>query len=469
MINKKLNILTSAVMLIMLGACSDDFTDLSPISERNAGNFYRTATDFEVAINGTYDALQADGTYGRTYILMNEMRSDNVANDAGASGLAASLEQIDQFSELPDNEYVRDAWVASYEGIARANAILDRIGEAGFGQTLKDQFRGEALFVRSLLYYNLAVLFGNVPLQLNEVSSPENIDINQVSAAEVYQQIASDLQEAASLLPASNGADYAMGRATSGAASALLGKVLLTDGQTSEAAEAFRSVINSQQYSLVDDYAQLWGAENENNRESVFEIQFKSGGQGEGSGYIEYFATPLSISGGVGGGNTPMVVTDDLVAAYNPEEERFMASIALDEETEAYYVTKYTGNQSIAFDGDNNWVVIRYADVLLMLAEALGETGEAYDLINQVRSSRGLDPVDANTPGSFEEKLLEERRLEFAFENHRWQDLLRFGRAKEVMAAHVGIPESQVTLLYPIPLDEITISNGNLTQNPEHE
>lgn len=469
MINKKLNILTSAVMLIMLGACSDDFTDLSPISERNAGNFYRTATDFEVAINGTYDALQADGTYGRTYILMNEMRSDNVANDAGASGLAASLEQIDQFSELPDNEYVRDAWVASYEGIARANAILDRIGEAGFGQTLKDQFRGEALFVRSLLYYNLAVLFGNVPLQLNEVSSPENIDINQVSAAEVYQQIASDLQEAASLLPASNGADYAMGRATSGAASALLGKVLLTDGQTSEAAEAFRSVINSQQYSLVDDYAQLWGAENENNQESVFEIQFKSGGQGEGSGYIEYFATPLSISGGVGGGNTPMVVTDDLVAAYNPEEERFMASIALDEETEAYYVTKYTGNQSIAFDGDNNWVVIRYADVLLMLAEALGETGEAYDLINQVRSSRGLDPVDANTPGSFEDKLLEERRLEFAFENHRWQDLLRFGRAKEVMAAHVGIPESQVTLLYPIPLDEITISNGNLTQNPEHE
>lgn len=469
MINNKLNILTSAVMIFMLGACSDDFTDLSPISERNAGNFYRTATDFEVAINGTYDALQADGTYGRTYILMNEMRSDNVANDAGASGLAASLEQIDQFSELPDNEYVRDAWVASYEGIARANAILDRIGEAGFDQVLKDQFRGEALFVRSLLYYNLAVLFGNVPLQLNEVSSPENIDINQVPAAEVYQQIASDLQEASSLLPASNGSDYAMGRATSGAASALLGKVLLTAGQTSEAAEAFRSVINSQQYSLVDDYAQLWGAENENNQESVFEIQFKSGGQGEGSGYIEYFATPLSISGGVGGGNTPMVVTDDLVAAYNPEEERFMASIALDEETEAYYVTKYTGNQSIAFDGDNNWVVIRYADVLLMLAEALGETGEAYDLINQVRSSRGLDPIDANAPGSFEDKLLEERRLEFAFENHRWQDLLRFGRAKEVMAAHVGIPESQVTLLYPIPLDEITISNGNLTQNPEHE
>lgn len=469
MMRKKLNILTLAFVSLILCACSDDFTDLSPISERNAGNFYRNAVDFEVAINGTYDALQSDGTYGRTYILLNEMRSDNVANDAGASGLAASLEQIDQFTELPDNEFVRDAWIASYEGIARANAVLDRIGEASFGQAVKDQFRGEALFVRSLLYYNLAVLFGNVPLQLNEVRSPENIEINQVSASEVYEQIISDLQEAESLLPASNGAGYAIGRATSGAASALLGKVLLTAGQNSEAAEAFRSVINSQQYSLVEDYSQLWGAENENNQESVFEIQFKSGGQGEGSGYIEYFATPLSISGGVGGGNTPMAITDDLVAAFDPEEERFQSSIALDEETDAYYVTKYTGNQSIAFDGDNNWVVIRYADVLLMLAEALGESAEAYDLINQVRSSRGLDPVDANMPGSFEDKLLEERRLELAFENHRWHDLLRFGRAKEVMASHVGVPESQVTLLYPIPLDEITISNGDLVQNPEHE
>ena len=453
---------------MIAGACGEDFTDLAPISERNVGNFYRTATDFEVAINGAYDALQSDGTYGRTYILMNEMRSDNVANDAGASGLAATLEQIDQFNELPDNEYVRDAWVASYEGIARTNAILGRINDADFGQEAKDQLRGEALFVRSLIYYNLAVLFGNVPLQLTEVTSPESIEINQVTAAEVYQQITADLEEAQNLLPTTNGGDYAVGRATSGAATALLGKVLLTAGQNTEAADAFRRVISSQQYSLVDDYAGLWGAENENNQESIFEIQFKSGGQGEGSGYIEYFATPFSISGGVGGGNTPMVITDDLIDAYNIEGERFDASVALDEDTEVYYVTKYVGSQSIAFDADNNWIVIRYADVLLMLAEALGETPESYELINQVRISRNLAPIEATTPGSFEDKLLEERRLEFAFENHRWQDLLRFGRAKEEMAAQLGIPENQVTLLYPIPLDEITVSNGNLTQNPEH-
>lgn len=467
MINKSFKTLI-AFAVIILSACGEDFTDLSPISERNAGSFYSSATDFEVAINGAYDALQADGTYGRTYILMNEMRSDNVANDAGASGLAAALDQIDQFNELTDNEYVRDAWVASYEGIARTNAILDRIGGASFSQDNKDQIRGEALFIRSLLYYNLAMFFGNIPLQLEEVTSPGNIEINQVSADVVYQQISGDLMEAQNLLPANNGPDYAIGRATSGAATALLGKVYLSAGQASEAADAFRTVINSQQYSLVNDYAQLWGAENENNQESIFEIQFKSGGQDEGSGYIEFFATPLSVSGGVGGGNTPMAITDDLIEAYDPEEERFEVSVALDEETDAYYVTKYVGNQSIAFDADNNWVVIRYADVLLMLAEALGETTEAYDLINQVRTSRDLDPISESTSGTFEDKLLQERRVELAFESHRWFDLIRFGKAKEVMAVHLGIPESDVSLLYPIPLDEITISNGDLTQNPEH-
>lgn len=465
---KKIHIYLSS-LLILLSACGEDFTDLSPISERNVGSFYQTATDFEVAISGAYDALQADGTYGRTYILMNEMRSDNVANDAGASGLAASLEQIDQFGEFSDNEYVRNAWVASYVGIARTNAILDRIEAADFHQELKDQIKGEALFIRSLIYYNLAVLFGNVPLQLTEVTSPENIGINQVSADELYAQIAQDLEEAEALLPLTNSASYVVGRATRGAATTLLGKVLLTAGDQAAAADAFRRVISSQQYALVDDYSALWGAENENNVESIFEIQFKSGGQGEGSGYIEFFATPLSISGGVGGGNTPVAITDDLLELFNTDDGRYNASIAYDEATDVFYVNKYTGSQSIAFDADNNWVVMRYADVLLMLAEALGEGSEAYDLINQVRSKRGLEPISATTPGSFEDKLLEERRLEFAFENHRWQDLLRFGRAKSVMSAHLGIPESQVTLLYPIPLDEITVSRGELEQNPEHQ
>lgn len=457
-----------SILTALLVSCGDDFTNLSPVSERNNQNFYRNATDFTVAINGAYDALQSNGTYGRNYILLNEMRSDNVANNAGASGLSITLEQIDKFSEFPDNDYLQNTWAASYAGIARTNAILDRIDAATFNETQRNQFKGEALFIRSLLYYNLAVVFGNIPLVLNEISSPEGIEVVQVPASGIYAQIAQDLEQAENLLPPANTAGHETGRATSGAAAALLGKVYLTAGNPTAAATALRRVISSQKYELVSDYGMLWGAENENNIESIFEIQFKSGGQGEGSGYIEYFATPLSISGGVGGGNTPMSVTDDLLAAYNPEGERYQASIGYEEATDVTYAAKYIGQQSVAFDADNNWVVLRYADVLLMLAEALGESSEAYELINQVRARSGLEPIDASTPGTFEDKLLHERRVEFAFENHRWQDLLRFGKAKEVMSAHLGIPEAEITLLYPIPLDEISVARGGLTQNPEH-
>ncbi len=457
-----------SILTIFLVSCGEDFTNLSPISERNDQNFYRNATDYTVAINGAYDALQSNGTYGRNYILLNEMRSDNVANDAGASGLSITLEQIDRFSELTDNDYVQSTWAASYEGIARTNAILARIDEADFSQELKDQFKGQALFIRSLLYYNLAVLFGNVPLQLDEITSPEGIEVNQVAASEIYAQIAEDLKLAEELLPPAGAAGYVDGRATSGAAAALLGKVYLTAGQPGLAADALRRVIDSGKYQLVEEYGNLWGVENENNAESIFQIQFKSGGQGEGSGFIEFFATPLSISGGVGGGNTPVSVTDDLLAAFSPEGERYEASINYDEELDVFYAAKYIGEQAIAFDGDNNWVVLRYADVLLMLAEALGDGTEAYGLINQVRERSGLDPISASTPGTFEEKLLHDRRVEFAFENHRWQDLLRFGKAKEAMSEQLGIPESEVTLLYPIPLDEISVARGGLVQNPEH-
>lgn len=458
-----------SILAILLVSCGEDFTSLSPISERNNQNFYQNETDFTVAINGAYDALQSDGTYGRTYILLNEMRSDNVANDAGASGLSITLEQIDKFSEFPDNEYVQRAWTASYAGIARTNAILGRIDAAGFSQDLKDQFKGEALFIRSLLYYNLAVLFGNIPLQLKEIVNPENIEVTQVPASAIYSRIAQDLEQAEALLPSANTGGYETGRATSGAAAALLGKVYLTAGNPSAAATALRRVVNSQKYALVEDYGSLWGVENENNIESIFEIQFKSGGQGEGSGFIEYFATPFRISGGVGGGNTPMSVTDDLLNAFNTEGERYQESIGYDEASGANYVTKYVGEQSIPFDANNNWVVLRYADVLLMLAEAIGESNETYGFINQVREKRGLEPIDGSTPGTFEEKLLHERRVELAFENHRWQDLLRFGKAKEVMAEHLDIPEERVSLLYPIPLDEISVARGGLIQNPEHQ
>ncbi|MEI7830494.1 MAG: RagB/SusD family nutrient uptake outer membrane protein [Prolixibacteraceae bacterium] len=457
--------LYSAILFLLL-SCSKDFTSLAPISQRSVQTSYKTLADFTVSVNGAYDALQLNGTYGRIYLLLNEMRSDNMSNGAGASGLSASLEDIDKFREITTATEISNCWADSYKGIARCNIILDKIDAADIEVNVKNQFKGEALFIRSLLYYNLAVLFGNIPLQLTDISSPSAMTVNQVQAAEVYKQILADLIKAEGFLPAVfTGAN--IGRVTSGAVDALLGKIYLTTGDKSSAVTYFRKVISSQKYSLVSDYAKLWGVSNENGPESIFEVQFKTGGQGEGSGFLEYFASILGRSGGVGGGNSNMDITADMRAAYSAGDLRYNKSLYKNSILpDTSYVKKYLGIQSTAFDGDNNWVVFRYADVLLMLAEALGETTESYTLINTVRTRAGLPAISSATAGTYETKLLAERRVEFAFENQRWQDLLRFGVAKTIMAKHLSITEATVRLLYPVPQKEIDVSNGKIVQNP---
>lgn len=460
----KRNIIFPLLCSVVLLSCSKDFTNLAPISQRNAQNFYKTQTDFQIAVNGAYDGLQLQGTYGRSYLLLSEMRSDNTNNGGGASGLAAVLQDIDDFKEIATAAELQLCWSDSYNAIARCNAILDRIDGADFSSAIKEQYKGEVLFIRSLVYYNLSIIFGNIPLQLSSATSTAQINLQQSPPAEVYAQLITDLTQAATLLPVSyTGAN--IGKATKNAAKALLGKIYLTAGDKGNARTVLQQIVLDNQYQLVDDYAKLWGPANENGRESIFEVQYKGGGQREGSGYVEYFASVLSKSGGVGGGNTPLSVTSDVIAAFEPGDERFTKSIFTNG-VDTTYVLKYISNQISAFDSENNWVVLRYADVLLMLAEALGEGTEAYGLINQVRGRAKLDPIDASTPGTFEAKLLHERHVEFAFENQRWPDLLRLGAAKQVMSAHKGVTQAQIHLLAPIPQREIDVSMGKLVQNP---
>lgn len=466
MTDMKKRILLFLIPVMFVVSCGEDFTNLSPLSQRNIASFYDTQSDFEVGINGVYDALQANGTYNNNYILLQEMRADNSANGGGATGLAQALERIDRFSELPGSGQNKAAWDASYNGIQRANRLLSELEDADIDQGVADRIRGEALFVRSLLYYNLAVLYGNIPLRLEPVDSPQ-IELNQVDATTIYEQIAGDLETAADLLPPSYPPED-QGKATTYAAYTLLGKVYLTMGQDSNAETALRNVEG--EFSLVPDFANLWGPSNEGNAESIFEIQFKAGGIGEGSRFTDLY-TPLGEAGGVGGGNAPQEITDDILNAFDQNnDERFEATFELNTETAEvgdYYVEKFASTPFGPFDADNNWIEFRYADVLLMLAEAVGEGIEGYGYINDVRNRAGLGPIGPTDPGTYEEKLLEERRREFAFENKRWPDLKRFGMAKEVMSQHLGLPESRITLLFPIPQEEISVSN--LQQNPEHK
>jgi hypothetical protein len=455
-----------ALLILVSSSCTKEFTELSPISERNIKSAYKTEADFAVAVNGLYDALQLNGTYGKTYLLLNEMRSDNTSNGGGCNGIAQSLCDVELFKEITTANELSNAWSDSYRGIARCNIFLDKLDGSSVPDALKKRYRGEALYIRSLLYYNLAIIFGNIPLQLVDAASPADVDLKQYPANDVYNQIITDLNLAEPLLPASYAAAD-LGRVTKGAVNTLLGKVYLTKGDKPAAVTALNKVVDSKIYSLVSDYARLWGAANENGPESIFEIQYKTGGQGEGSGYLEYFASIIGRAAGVGGGNTPMTITPDLLSAYQAGDQRYAKSIYKNNRLpDTTYSIKYLSAQTTAFDGDNNWYVSRYADVLLMLAEALGETTQAYVYINQVRARAGLPAIAATTPSTFAKQLLDERRLEFAFENQRWQDLLRFGVAKSTMAKQLAVTQDEIRLLFAIPQKEIDVSNGKLVQNP---
>lgn len=446
----------TGLVLATLVSCTDSFTDLAPISERNTGAFYNTGADMVVATNAIYNDLKSTGCYNQSYWIMQELRSDNTFWDG--TGLAEEITVFDKFMEIPTSEITEDAWNASYQGISRANIVLSRIDEVDMDASLRDRLKGEALFLRSLYYYHLAVAFGNIPLILTETSSvAEGNEHVQVDAGTVYAQLATDLVDAESKLPQSySGAD--VGRATKGAAATLLGKVYLTMGDNANAEAALKRVSG---YSLVSDYANLWGVENEHNSESIFEVEFEGGFGNQGNSFTNQFHGVLSLAVTSGQRNIPEF---DLLAAYEEGDLRYAASIEGVTETNPGWPIKYgVTNPFNEDDAANNWVVFRYADVLLMLAEAVGEGSEGYGYINQVRARAGLAPIDGNTPGTYSEKLLQERRVELAFENHRWADLLRFGVAESVMAA-LGIPING-RLLNAIPQREMDL-NPNFQQNP---
>jgi len=463
---KKIIILFTVLSLSF--SCSNEFTDLAPISNRNEADFFNTAGDLLASLNASYAGLQDPGVYNRAYWTMFEMRSDNTDQGADATGLARQYTEINQFTENSLNEQVDAAWRGSYSVIANCNVILQRIDKVSdIEEGLKNRIIGEAYFLRSLMYYHLAVAFGNIPLQLTPFV-PGDV-LTQVNATAVYTQLAADLAIAETNLPISYSASD-RGRATKGAAATLLAKVQLTLGNKANAEATLRRIIANYNYSLLPNFANLWGAANENNAESIFEVQFKSGGIGQGSFLTNEFSPSGDLQTGQGfGRNRPTLA---LINAFEPGDLRFSSSIGTSYINNANVVVnqnygkKQLGSLPTENDSDINFVVFRYADVLLMLAEALGETPESYGLINQVRTRAGLANISSSTPGTFQNKLLKERQVELAFENHRWADLKRFGVVNQKLLESESdvINANDIKDLFFIPQREMDI-NPNFVQN----
>ncbi|MCS4191293.1 hypothetical protein GGP51_002785 [Salinibacter ruber] len=465
------------VLALVLGGC-DSFVDKSPISNPSRATFYETQEDFETALAGAYDALQKEGTFSNNYWVLFEMRGDNTDQGPDQTGLAQKIALLNQFEETTTNELVRQSWIDTYDGIERCNIILDQVENLSDGN-FKDQVRGEALFLRSLYYYHAAVAWGSITLKTESTVGPDQAAQSNSQTdgpGPVYEQISGDLETAQGLLPSSydGGSAY---KATSGAANALLGKVYLTMGRQGDAETALQRVIDSGEYQLVDSYENLWGPENENNAESIFEVQYTPTG-GEGSPFTNTFApAAAAVPGGVGEGLAENRPTVPMKEAYlDVDGPRFQASmdtsyIDSDGSTEpARFIRKYESEPFANFEAENNWIVLRYADVLLMMAEAVGPSPRAWDLIDQVRDRSLPDPqFDVDRSGDFHEQLLRERQVELAFENHRWPDLKRFeqyidGVAFEEVSDELGgLTQSNFNLLYPIPQREVDVAG--LDQN----
>ncbi|QIP12692.1 RagB/SusD family nutrient uptake outer membrane protein [Spirosoma aureum] len=467
---KAKRIFLSLLGLLVLASCQDDFLGLSPQTDRNTLNFYKTAADFNNAVVGTYAALKLSGVYNTSLYWMGEVSTDNT--DFGVTTRQAV--NVDNFQFVDHtytslNDIIYASWRDHYIGISRANAILTRIETAGIADNLKMQYKGEAQFLRALFYFDLVRMFGDVPLVTSEITTADGANsLIRTPADAVYQLIISDLQGAEQSLPVSYGTTDA-GRVPQGAAKALLGKVYLTRKEWDKAATKLKEVITSGKFQLLPKYADAFSFATPTNAEILFNVQYKSGNTGQGSGF-----GPVQASEGARiTGGSMRYPTADMDAAYEPGDLRksfSMKSSYIDANGQAInqrYVSKYVQFGALSGDSDIDFPVLRYADVLLMYAEALNEIGfdtEAVKSLNQVRTRAGLAATKATDQNSFRLAIEQERRVEFAFENQRWFDLVRTGRYVTVMNAK-GLTVKAFNILYLIPQREISL-NKNLVQNP---
>lgn len=499
-------------------ACSDDFLRLFPETSISSASFFKNENQFNQALVGAYSNLRGVAVMG---IFMDEMRSDNTffTRYAADRGTEASVEAIasfldDAFTSSQPNS-AGNRYGNAYQGIAKANTVLTQLEISGvkLSQSSVDALSGEALFLRAFYYFDLVQHFGGVPLHLEEVRSEADAFLQRNSVAEVYDQIIADLINAIPKLPVAISFPQS-GRATKGAAKMLLAYAYMSKPIRDYAsAETQLHDITNMNYALLDNYEDVFDPTKKNHRESIFEVQYKTGNEGQHSDFIWRFIPKTSNTEAIlglagtnlrgsltsGGWNVP---TQELVDSYEPGDLRLAASIAIAEGTQEgdifttesvispvdyapspgkvyyYFIKKFLHPPySVEWNTDDNWPVYRYSGALLLLAESLvqqGKSSEALPYINQVRTRAGLAPLSSVTL----EDIANEMRHELAFENHRWTDLIRHGKAIEVLNAKgvrlkelygwllpVSFNVTEERLIYAIPDREILINN-NLTQNP---
>lgn len=514
---RKLLLLLVPVLLI---SCKQEFLERSPVVGATEANFYKTPEDALSATIACYNTLQQEVTniqgssglkpHFRWYF--GDICSDDSDKGGSGDGDDPELYQFERFQGNSSGQMLLTEWQVAYRGIAYCNLALQKIPEIDMDPEVRDAYLGEAHFIRAFWYFNLVTTFGGVPL-VTQPLAPTEYQQARATDTEIWNLILDDLEFAVEYLPfRSEYSDSELGRATKGSAQGLLTKTHAYLGNWEDCYSVSADLVASGEYFLDPDYGNIWKESGENGPGSIWEIQYMNASGGNWGQQLEgTFSNVFQRARGQFNGYGFNLPTQDFVDEFETGDPRLSASVfqqgdemgdrgtfTLDATgfPHLYYPKKYFNNaaEEAPFgdpnpNGHTNDRVIRYADVLLFHAEACyhtGRQGEARAALEEVRRrARGGIPYDPNNPFAVLPEvtaggpmllaaIYHERRVELGLEGHRFFDLVRTGRAAEVMQAHLDehFPGAGYTFtegvneLFPIPSAEITLSGGLITQNP---
>ncbi|MBH2005109.1 MAG: RagB/SusD family nutrient uptake outer membrane protein [Sphingobacteriia bacterium] len=506
---KKYILIITGPLLLMLGGCKKDFLEQTNPNAVSVERGFNTETDITNGVYGAYQALRSNNCIGEGASTWTDDRSDDVNSTDNQSNNGEPF-QFTAFSLVASNTWLQNHWTALYVPISRANLILSYIGTVPFASdATRTQYIAEMKFIRALMYFNLVREFGAVPLVTEKLTSAEQADALtfRASREEVYAQIVKDLKEVvASNLPVVQPAAN-KGRVSLQAANGLLGQVYLTMGATLASPNATEYFTNAKNYllacynqkgfaKLADiPYKDVFDVNMKNtNPEIIFQVAYKQGDPTYRSSIAANnqargeTINSLVVSTGAGG-----TLTNDLLKEFETGDSRtnFSIKFASAPAVQAYFITKFRDASAAASNlgyGGNDCIIMRYADIILNLSEAymyLNDNANAVLYLNMVRERAGmpsyetmlLDPVYKSRYATLKLAILHERRIELAFEHHRWHDLTRFFNATELVsyirsknqADYNNSPLTNCTTkdyYFPIPLNEVKLNPAKMFQNP---
>jgi tetratricopeptide (TPR) repeat protein len=484
-------IISGVLLSLFIFSCTDEYVEISPEYSIDSENYFNSENDYYYALISAYDLLQT--TYANA--LLGEIASNNTLCGGENPTDVIGWQQVDDMIHTEVNSNLHDIWNWMFAGVQRTNYFMEFKDKTDFEG--KDKMIGEIRFLRAYYYFELVKWFGPVPLKIDErfnLGDETSIPRSDISA--VYAQIEADLIYADSVLTYDA---PEIGRVAKGAAQALLGKAYLYQDKFEEAADILEKLIQEGPYYLVTDYASTFEMDGENGPESVFEVQYTDV-EGAGFDCLQCSEGNVAVGfSGVRGYDGPLftagfsfnVPTQDAVDEFESDDPRIDVAILDIEAWAASNSAEYTtGNEHTGYfnrkylprkrstdaAGDlnltnpNNYRAIRFADVLLMAAEAYNrgniDDSKAQEYLNLLRDYRfgDVDHRITLTGTSLTDAIYHERRVELMGEGHHFFDLVRTGRAADEIVGFVAGKNE----VFPIPLEEIQFSNGNWSQNPNY-